>query len=77
MFFEKEIARRTETFGNIVHVFSTYEARRKANEKEPSMRGFNSIKLMSDGNDGGYVTVFWEEETPDNLLPTKYLENKN
>ena len=76
-FFEKEIARRTETFGNIAHVFSTYEAHRKADEKEPFMRGINSIQLMNDGKRWWIVTVFWEAERPDNPLPKKYLETKN
>ena len=76
-FFEKEVARRTETFGNIAHVFSTYEARRKADDKEPFMRGINSIQLMNDGKRWWIVTVFWQAESPDNLLPKKYLETKN
>lgn len=76
-FFEKEIARRTETFGNIAHVFSTYEARHKAEDKDPFMRGINSIQLMNDGKRWWIVTVFWEAEKPDNQLPKKYLETKN
>src|ERR1043166_8361103 len=32
-FFESEITRRVETFGNIAHVFSTYESRRAAGDK--------------------------------------------
>jgi hypothetical protein len=76
-FFEKEIARRTETFGNIAQVFSTYEARHKADDKEPFMRGINSIQLMNDGKRWWIVTVFWQAEGPDNLLPKKYLETKN
>ena len=74
--FEKEIARRTETFGNIAHVFSTYEVRRKAEDKEPFIRGINSIQLMNDGKRWWIVTVFWEAERPDNPLPKKYLETK-
>jgi hypothetical protein len=76
-FFEKEVARRTEAFGNIAHVFSTYEARRKADEKEPFMRGINSIQLMNDGKRWWIVTVFWEAESPENPLPKKYLETKS
>ena len=41
-FFEKEIARKTESFGQILHAFSTYEARHKPDEK-PFARGINSI----------------------------------
>ena len=75
-FFEKEIARRTEIFGDIAHVFSTYEARRKVEDKEPFVRGINSIQLMNDGKRWWIVTVFWEGERPDNLLPKKYLETR-
>src|SRR4029078_5182252 len=38
-FFEREIARRVEQYGNIVHVFSTYESRHKADDKTPFARG--------------------------------------
>jgi hypothetical protein len=76
-FFEKESARRTEVFGNIAQVFSTYESRHKAEDKEPFMRGINSIQLMNDGKRWWIVTVFWQAESPDNPLPKKYLETKN
>jgi len=73
-FFEKEIARRTETFGNIAHVFSTYESRHKAEDAKPFARGINSIQLMNDGKRWWIVTVFWQGEGPDNPLPEKYLK---
>src|SRR6266403_629034 len=38
-FYEKEIARRTEQFGQIAHVWSTYESRHNENDPEPFMRG--------------------------------------
>jgi len=72
-FFEKEIARRTESFGNIAHVFSTYESRHKAEDAKPFARGINSIQLMNDGKRWWIVTVFWQGEGPDNPLPEKYL----
>src|SRR5262249_55768508 len=37
-FFERQIAHRTETFGNIAHVFSTYESRRTAGDPAPFAR---------------------------------------
>jgi hypothetical protein len=73
-FFEKEIARRTETFGNIAHVFSTYEGRNKADDPKPFLRGINSIQLMNDGKRWWVVTVFWQPEGTDNPLPEKYLK---
>lgn len=73
-FFEREIARKTEQFGHIVHAFSTYESRHKADDPAPFARGINSIQLMNDGTRWWIVTVFWEAERPDNPLPEKYLK---
>jgi hypothetical protein len=72
-FFEKEVARRTESFGNIAHVFSTYESRRKSDDAKPFARGINSIQLMNDGRRWWIVTVFWQGEGRGNPLPEKYL----
>src|SRR5262245_50540251 len=44
-FFEQQIARKVDTFGDLAHVFSTYASRRRADDKEPFMRGINSIQL--------------------------------
>lgn len=73
-FFETEISRTTETFGNIVHVFSTYDSKHKKEEEKPFMRGINSIQLWHDGSRWWIVTVFWQAESPDNPLPEKYLK---
>jgi hypothetical protein len=72
-FYEKEIARRTERFGNIVHVFSTYESRHSPDEPQPFMRGINSIQLFYDGNRWWIVTVYWQHETAAFPIPEKYL----
>ena len=72
-FFEKEVSRRSENFGNIAHVFSTYESRHKAEDAKPFARGINSIQLMNDGKRWWIVTVFWQAEASDNPLPEKYL----
>jgi hypothetical protein len=73
-FFERETARRVETFGHIAHVWSTYEARHKAEDPAPFMRGINSIQLMNDGRRWWVVTIFWEAETPRTPLPKEYLK---
>lgn len=72
-FREREIARRTEQFGHIAHVFSTYEGRTETDSTV--IRGINSIQLMSDGTRWWVVSVFWEAERPDNPLPPRYLRN--
>ena len=74
-FFEREIARRTESYGHIVHVFSTYESRHKAEDPEPFARGINSIQLMNDGRRWWVVSIFWDGETPMHPIPEKYLKS--
>jgi hypothetical protein len=73
-FFEREIHRVTEQFGDIVHVFSTYDSRRTANPTEaPFARGINSIQLLRDGERWWVVSIYWQAERPDAPIPAKYL----
>lgn len=72
-FFEREIGRKTEQFGSVVHIFSTYDSKRKIEEEKPFMRGINSIQLWNDGKRWWIVSVFWQAETTDNPIPEKYL----
>jgi hypothetical protein len=72
-FYEVEIARRTDLFGQIAQVFSTYEARNDRSEAEPFKRGINSIQLFNDGNRWWVVNVLWDNEREDNPLPSQYL----
>jgi hypothetical protein len=73
-FYEKEAARQTEVFGNIAHVFSTYESRHSPDDVKPFQRGINSMQLMNDGKRWWMVTIFWQGEDEKNLLPEKYLK---
>ena len=72
-FFEKEIARRTEQFGHIAHVWSAYESRHNANDPEPFMRGINSIQLFHDGNRWWIVTIYWQQESTEDPIPEQYF----
>lgn len=74
-FFDKEVARRVESFGNIVHVWSTYESRRKSTDAAPYSRGINSIQLLKDGPRYWIVNVYWDYERPEAPLPDKYLSS--
>ena len=76
-FFEREISRRTEKFGNIAHLFSTYESRHKAEDEKPFARGINSIQLMNDGKRWWVVTIFWQGEDDKTPLPAEYLKTRN
>jgi hypothetical protein len=72
-FYEKEIARRIEQFGNIAHVWSIYESRHKEDDPEPFMRGINSIQLFNDGKRWWIVNIYWQQESAENPIPEKYL----
>lgn len=72
-FFETEIGRKTDRFGNIAQVFSTYESRRTP-DADPFMRGINSFQLWNDGHRWWVVSIFWENESPESPIPTEYLE---
>jgi len=73
-FFEKEIARRTEQFGHIAHVWSTYESRHNADDPEPFMRGINSIQLFYDGSRWWILSIYWQQESPSDPIPETYLK---
>lgn len=74
-FHERESARKSDRYGNIMQVFSTYEAYKTATDKEPFMRGINSIQLFNDGSRWWIMNVYWQAETPENPLPKEYLKN--
>ena len=73
-FFELEIGRKTDQYGNIVQLFSAYATKRKKEDDKPFMRGINSIQLWNDGKRWWIVTIFWQAETADNPVPGKYLD---
>lgn len=72
-FHEVELNRETHTFGNITQVFSTYESFRKKDDKDPFMRGINSIQLMNDGERWWIINIFWMQESEANPIPEEYL----
>lgn len=72
-FFEREIARRTDCFGNVCQVFSTYESRRSPSDAAPFERGINSIQLVNDGKRWWIASVVWDAERPANPIPAQYL----
>jgi len=72
-FSEREASRKSERWGNIMQVFSTYESRHDAKDAAPFARGINSFQLYYDGSRWWIVTIMWQEETPENPLPKEFL----
>lgn len=74
-FFEKEISRRVEQFGNIAHVFSTYEAFHSESDEQPFMRGINSVQFLYDNQRWWIVNIYWMQESPKHPIPEVYLKD--
>ena len=72
-FYERELGRKVERYGNIVHLMSAYDSKRTLEDAEPFARGVNSFQLWYDGTRWWVVTIFWEAETPATPLPAELL----
>lgn len=72
-FFEVEIGRVTERFGQVAHLFSAYASRRAADDPEPFARGVNSFQLLNDGTRWWVVSIMWDSERPSNPIPERYI----
>ena len=69
-FTEREIHRETREFGNIAHVWSTYEW---TTADGRTGRGINGIDLFHDGERWWITHATWEPEREDNPIPAEYL----
>ncbi len=69
VFIEKELHRTTNTFGQLVNVFTTYEFE----SGEEKMRGINSLQLVYSKNRWWIASLIWQEETDEEKLPAEYL----
>ncbi len=72
-FWEREIAERTEQFGNIAHVFSTYESRFGTEESPPIGRGINSVQAINIDERWWIANLIWDVEQSQNPIPEHYL----
>ncbi|MGJ8550620.1 hypothetical protein [Winogradskyella wichelsiae] len=75
-FYELELKRETQTFGNITHVLSTYEGFTTKKDKKSLLRGINSIQLFNDGKRWWIVNLLWKQESNTNPIPEAYLPKK-
>lgn len=74
-FFEEEIGRSEDAFGNIVQVFSAYQYRFQQNGPVQK-RGINSIQLVNENGRWWIANIIWNEESQALPIPEKYLGKK-
>jgi hypothetical protein len=72
-FYEAEISRKTSAFGSIAQIFSTYHKRMNTEDPEGLIRGINSLQLYNDEQRWWIISILWEDERADNLIPQEYL----
>lgn len=72
-FFEQEIAREVLQFGDLAHVWSTYEVRRTLADAQPLLRGINSIQLVREGGRWWLLGIGWEQEADAGPIPPAFL----
>ena len=71
-FFEHELSRKTDSFGAMTHIYTTYESR-ETKDGKPIDRGINSMEFFNDGQRWWCVEIYWDAERPGNPIPEKYL----
>jgi hypothetical protein len=69
-FTEREIHRETRRFGNIAHVWTTYEW---TTADGGTGRGINGIDLFHDGTRWWITHATWDSEREDNPIPAEFL----
>jgi hypothetical protein len=70
--YEMEIMNHMDRFGDIIQVFSTYEARDKPDGARTA-RGIKSFQLLKHQGRWWIVTVAWVVESDDNPIPEEFL----
>jgi hypothetical protein len=72
LFYERQVKVKSETYGHIAHLWSTYELRATP-EGKADLRGINSIQAVFDGKRWKVTQIMWEAETPSERVPEPYL----
>ena len=73
-FFETEIHNEMERYGNVAHVWSTYESRTGSPDSAPIDRGINSFQLIyGEGRWWVYSILWHSEQAGAGTIPEEYL----
>lgn len=75
-FKEWEVSRKTQEYGNIAHVDSTYAGEVTVGGKVEKFRGVNSIEAYFDGARWWISSVMWMSEARNHPIPKRYLEEQ-
>jgi hypothetical protein len=60
-------------YGDIAHVWSTYEGRAAASDEKPLARGINIFQLVRIGGQWKVQSLVWQQEDATHPVPATYL----
>lgn len=70
-FWERDVAHTIDRFGNVAHVFTSYETRPAADGPVVA-RGINSVQLVRHQGRWWVANIAWDTERPGNPIPPEY-----
>lgn len=71
VFYEVQVKVKTETYGHMAHLWSTYEIRPTPDGKA-EVTGINSIQAVYDGSRWRVLSVLWEPSATAGPIPEQY-----
>lgn len=74
-FWEKEIGREVQQFGNVAQVFTAYEFEMQGKDETIKRRGINSVQLIFDSGRWWIVSIQWDSERDGNTIPASMLND--
>jgi hypothetical protein len=75
-FYEHEVARRTDRFGDVMHVASAYETKISPDARDYLERGVNSLQLVREQGTWKIVSLCWDDHAPFNLTGLERIGSK-
>ncbi len=73
-FFEREMARRVDYFGNVMHVASAYETKVSPNARDYLERGINSLQLVQEDGQWKIISLCWDDHAPFDIAGFQAIE---
>ena len=68
-FYEKEIKRKTQVYGRVAQVFTSYEFELTTPERTRKQRGINCIQLAKEKERWWITNIIWHSESDADPLP--------
>lgn len=75
-FYEREVARRADRFGDVMHVASAYETKISPDAGDYLERGVNSLQLVRERGTWKIVSLCWDDHAPFELTGLRRLERE-